>query len=180
MIVEKIKITKDGSEILLRCATAEDAEMLLSGYKKMLGETQFLSRGPDEISLTVEQEKTFIEGSNKDKDKLLLLAFVNGKYAGNCNFAGKTASRRTAHRASLGIAVFQEFTGKGLGKIMLEKLLTEAKKAGFEQMELTVYADNIRARSLYEKFGFFECGRIPDARRISGAGSDEIRMYKKL
>ena len=89
MIVEKIKITKDGSEILLRCATAEDAEMLLSGYKKMLGETQFLSCGPDEISLTVEQEKTFIEGSNKDKDKLLLLAFVNGKYAGNCNFAGK-------------------------------------------------------------------------------------------
>lgn len=180
MIIEEEKFINDGSEIILRCAKSDDAEMLLSGYKQMLGETQFLYCAPDEINLTVEQERAFIEKNNADADKLLILAFVGGYYAGNCSFAGKTASRRTAHRASLGIAVFEEFTGKGLGKIMLEKLLAEAKRAGFEQMELIVYADNIRARRLYEKLGFTECGRVPDARRISDVGCDEIRMYKKL
>lgn len=128
MIIEEEKIIKGGVEILLRCAKADEAEMLLSGYKILSGETQFLACDPDEINLTVEQEKSFIESNNADKDKLLLLAFVGGYYAGNCSFAGKTASRRTAHRASLGIAVFEEFTGKGLGKIMLEKLLAEAKR----------------------------------------------------
>lgn len=180
MIIEEEKITKGGVEILLRCAKADEAEMLLSGYKQMLSETQFLSCAPDEINLTVEQEKSFIEKNNADADKLLILAFVNGYYAGNCSFLGKTASRRTAHRASCGIAIFEKFTGKGIGTIMLEKLLAEAKRAGYEQMELMVYADNIRARRLYEKLGFTECGRVPDARRISDVGCDEIRMYKKL
>lgn len=180
MIVEEEKIIKGGVEILLRCAKADEAEMLLSGYKKLLGETQFLSCDPDEINLTVKQERAFIEKNNADADKLLILAFVGEYYAGNCSFLGKTASRRTAHRASCGIAIFEEFTGRGLGTIMLEKLLAEAKKAGYEQMELTVYAENIRARRLYEKLGFIECGRIPDAKRFNEISFDEIRMYKKL
>lgn len=181
MIIKETKIIKDGSEIVLRCARADEAEMILSCYKKMLSETRFLSCDPDEMNFTVEQERAFIESNNADDNKLLLLAFVDGRYAGNCSFEGKTSTRRAAHRATLGIALMQEFTGRGLGGIMLGKLLAVAKDKSYGQMELVVYSDNIRARKLYERLGFKECGRLPDAVRFhDGTAFDEIRMYKKL
>lgn len=180
MIVEQEKITYRGKEVIFRCATVDDGEMLLEAYKKVTGETPFLAMDADEINLTVEQEKAFIEKNNSDPHSLMLLVFVDGRYAGNCSFAGKTASRRTAHRASCGIALLREFTGMGLGGIALERLLAEAKKAGFEQMELEVYSENTRARKLYERLGFTECGRIPDHSRVNGESFDIIRMYKRL
>lgn len=181
MIIEEEKIIKDGSEVVLRCARADEAKMVLAGYIKVREETRFLACDPDEMKLTVEQERAFIERNNADNNKLFLLAFVDGRYAGNCNFEGKTAFRKTAHRASLGIALFQEFTGKGLGGIMLEKLLAVAKEKGYEQMELEVFSENIRARKLYKKLGFKECGSIPDAAKFpDGTSYDEIKMYKKL
>lgn len=181
MIVEEEKIIKDGREIVLRCARADEAETVLSGYKKMLSETRFLSMDPDEMNFTLEQERAFIESNNADDNKLLLLVFVDGRYAGNCSFSGKTATRRTAHRASLGIALFQEFTGRGLGGIMIEKLLAVAKEMGYGQMELDVFSGNIRARKLYKKLGFKECGAIPGAVKFpDGTSCDDIKMYKKL
>ncbi len=181
MIVKEEIIIKDGSETVLRCARADEAETILAGYKKVLSETRFLACDADEMKFTAEQERAFIESNNADGHKLLILAFVDGRYAGNCSFAGKTSTRRTAHRASMGIALFEEFTGRGLGRIMLEKLLSEAKKAGIEQMELEVFSGNARARALYTKLGFIECGVIPRAVKFpDGTTFDEIRMYKKL
>lgn len=181
MIIEEERIIRDGAEIILRCARPDEAQMVLDGYIKVRSETRFLSCDSDEMKLTVEQEKAFIESNNSADNKLLISAFVDGQYAGNCNFEGKTAFRKTAHRASLGIALFEKFTGRGLGRIMLEKLLAEAKRVGFEQMELTVFSENVRAIRLYERLGFKECGRTPDAARFpDGTSFDEIRMYKKL
>ena len=109
------------------------------------------------------------------------MAFVDGRYAGNCRFDGNVATRKFTHRASLGIALFQEFTGRGIGRIMLEKLLAVAKEKGYEQMELSVYSENIRARKLYERLGFKEWARLPDARKFpDGTYGDEIHMFKKL
>lgn len=180
MIIEEEKIIKDGSEIILRCPRAEDTETVLEVYKKISGETPYLVCDPDELRMTAEQEKEFLEAHNSSPSSLMILAFVDGRYAGNCSFEGRTRTRRTAHRAVCGIALLQEFTGKGLGKIMLSKLLTEAKKAGFGQIELDVYSENIRARRLYEKLGFIECGAIPDASRVGGKSMRLINMYKKL
>ena len=47
-------------------------------------------------------------------------------------------------------------------------------------MELEVYSENTRARKLYERLGFVECGSIPDHSRVNGESFDLIRMYKRL
>ncbi len=54
----------------------------------------------------------------------------------------------------LGIAVADEFTGRGIGEKMLQKLINGARNHKIESVALTVDADNFRAISLYEKFGF--------------------------
>ena len=122
-----------------------------------------------------------LPGKYKKPSGSLILAFVDGEYAGNCSFESRSGSRRVSHRAGIGIALYQKYTGWGLGRIMLNVLLREIKKSGFSQAELTVVDDNKRARHLYESLGFTECGRIPNANRYNdGAYSDDILMVLQL
>lgn len=181
MRIKEEKYNLNGKEIILRNARQDEAQMLLDYLKTVTGETRFLMYGPEEVRYTIEQEENFIREHNDSENKLLLLAFVDGEYAGNCSFQGRSGSRREAHRVGIGIALFQKYTGQGLGRLMLRKLLEEAGKKGYEQAELTVVDGNTRAYRLYESVGFTECGRIPGANKYEdGTYADDIWMVVKL
>ncbi|MBR5421812.1 MAG: GNAT family N-acetyltransferase [Lachnospiraceae bacterium] len=181
MIFDEERFELDGKEILLRSAREDEADMLIDYLKTVSGETRFLMCEPDEIRFTTEEEIKFIREHNESEDKLLILAFVDGEYAGNCSFEGETGTRRKKHRAGIGIALFLKYTGFGLGRHMLDALLKKARERGFEQAELTVVGGNDRAYHLYESLGFKECGRISDANRYDdGTYSDDILMVKKF
>ncbi|MEY4994541.1 MAG: tRNA ((37)-N6)-threonylcarbamoyltransferase complex transferase subunit TsaD [Actinomycetota bacterium] len=52
------------------------------------------------------------------------------------------------------IAVLDSYRGQGLGKRLLENLVSQAKKLGSEQILLEVRVDNESAIKLYQSFGF--------------------------
>jgi len=54
----------------------------------------------------------------------------------------------------LGICVRKSSCGKGLGVMMMDALVEEAKTRGITRIDLTVDADNTGARKLYERYGF--------------------------
>ena len=181
MILNEEKYTLNGKEIVLRSPREDEAETLLSYIKTVTGETRFLSREADEIHITPEDEIAFINGYRNSESKMLMIAFVDGEYAGNCSFSGLKGSRRNYHRAGVGIALFLKFTGFGLGRLMLGRTLEIIKEQGFEQAELTVHSENARARHLYESLGFEECGKIPNASKYDdGTYSDDIFMVKRF
>lgn len=165
MYIEEYVIQLDGTELRLRNAREEDAEMLIDYLKQTCGETRFLVKEPEEITLTIEQEKNFIRNQNESEGNLMLLAFLNGKYIGNCSLMGNAPSRYR-HRASVGIALFQAYTGMGIGRKMLELLCEIAKEKGIEQLELEVVADNDRAIALYKKIGFEKMGTFPHNMKV--------------
>ena len=173
----------NGKKVLLRSAKEDEAEaqVLIDYLKTVSKETDFLLCYPDEIKYTLEDEMSFIKDVNEAKGKMLILAYVDGEYAGNCSFNRAGPGRRADHRVDLGIALFERYTGFGLGRLMMKRLLEKAKEEGFEQAELTVVEGNERALHLYRSLGFEECGRIPNANRYDdGTYSDDIRMVKKL
>ncbi len=177
MILAEEKYILDNKEIVLRSARPDEAQMLLDYLKTVTGETRFLMSEPDEIKYTQKEEEEFIRKHNEAKDGLLALAFVDGEYAGNCSFESNAGSRRIRHRAGIGIALFQKYTGFGLGRLIMKRILTEIEKAGFEQAELTVVGGNHRAYHLYESLGFKECGRIPKANKYDdGTYAEDILM----
>ncbi len=181
MIMKQEEYMINGKKLVLRCARENEADMLIDYLKTVTGETRFLMCESDEVHYTEEQEIEFIRSYNESETGLLMLGFLDGEYVGNCSFTKKTGSRRAAHRAGVGIALFQKFTGQGIGKIMLKKLIEEAKKAKFEFCELIVYEGNDRAYKLYRKLGFVECGRIPKANKYAdGTYADHILMQLKL
>ena len=152
---------KDGREATLRSAREEDAAQLLQYLKATAGETAFLTREPEEVNMTLEKEKAFIKKVDEGERELMLLAFVDGRHAGNCSLTPAGSFLRFRHRCVVAIALYQEFWGLGLGRQMLETILKEAAGWGYEQAELEVANGNDRAIALYESLGFRRFGTLP-------------------
>ena len=172
---------KFGREIVLRNAELSDAEDLIDYLKATTSETPFLIREPDEVTLTLEQEKNFIKSKLDDERELMLIASIEGKHIGNCSFMCIGPFKRYRHRCGVAIALYQEYCNAGIGRIMLETVLDIAKNCGYEQAELEVISGNKSAIALYEKLGFVRYGTFPDSIKYSdGTYTDAIWMMKKL
>lgn len=67
----------------------------------------------------------------------------------------------------------QENWRKGYGRAMMERVLADVKKAGYEKLVLWVFENNTRAIQFYKSFGF-----EPSGRRRPSLGAVE-EMYSK-
>ena len=172
---------KLGRTVVFRAAMPEDAADIIQYLKVTSGETPYLIREPDEITMTLEKEEAFIRDKLDSERELMLAAFVDGKHAGNCSLMCLSTYRRYRHRCELAIALYQAYCGCGIGKAMLETVLEAAAAVGYEQAELEVAAENESAISLYEKLGFQKYGTFPDNMKYSdGSYRDAYWMMKKL
>ena len=180
MIVKERRLQLGGHELLLRCAREEDAQRLIDYLKTTSVETRFLIREPDEVTMTQEDERRFIRRQNESASDVMLLAFYDGEFAGNASLMGMGPSRYR-HRAGVAIALYQAYTGLGIGRAMIEALLAIAKECGIEQVELEVVADNERAIALYKKLGFEVYGTMPrNMKYRDGTYADVYWMMKRL
>lgn len=168
MRIEPIEVfDKQGRKVILRNACEDDADDLIKYLKKTAKETPYLLREEDEINLTVEDEKGFINMILEMDNALMLVAYLDGKHVGNCSFSPIAPFKRLAHRCDMAIALYQEYCGSGIGSIMLETALRYAKEVGYEQAELEVVSNNTKAIKLYEKYGFKKYGTKPNNMKYS-------------
>ena len=172
---------KTGKDIELRNAEVQDADALIEYLKVTNAESPYLICEPEEITLTPEQEKRIITGKEESERDLLLLAFENGKHIGNVSLMSVGTSVRYRHRCSIAIALYREYCGRGIGRLMLETILDVAGKTGYTQAELEVVTLNSAAVHLYESLGFVKFGQLPDSMRYKdGSTVDSFLMVKKL
>ena len=59
----------------------------------------------------------------------------------------------------MGVAVFPEYRGKGIGTGFLELAAEKAREYGLSQLSLIVFEQNEGAKRLYERHGFYEIAR---------------------
>lgn len=178
---EKTVILKDGRKCLLRPATPDDAQEMIDYLKLTATETPFLLRYPDEITFTLEKEREILGETLENERDLMMLGIVDGVVTGNCGVHPLGWKRRIKHRSSFGIALKKQFWGLGIGTAMMEYAMELAKQIGYEQVELEVIEGNDTARHLYEKNGFVETGKTPNALKYDdGTYRAEFRMLKIL
>ena len=89
MIFDEEKYTLGKRDIVLRSAHEDEADMLINYLKTVCGETNFLLVNPDEVKYTTEDEIKFIKSHNESDNELIMCAFVDGVYAGNCSFTSR-------------------------------------------------------------------------------------------
>ena len=154
-------LLKDGRTCILRNGTEADAKPVLDVFVRTHGQTDFLSSYPDESTHTVEGEAKFLKGQTEDERAIEIIAEIDGVAVGLAGIGCVRNGYKTRHRAEFGISIDEAYWGLGLGHALTAACIECAKRAGYEQMELSVVADNTRAIALYERFGFTEFGRNP-------------------
>ena len=97
-----------------------------------------------------------------------------GRIVGWCDVTPKRGNVY-AHVGELGMGLMDGWRGRGLGSALMRAAL-DASRRQWEQVELSVYAGNAAARALYARFGFVECGRWPNGRKVDGAYDDVILL----
>lgn len=158
MEFKQVIVLKNGEEALIRNATEEDGEAVLSVFKKTHLETDYLLTYPQEMAFTVEKEAAFLSKKQADAGSVELLLVYRGMIIATSGVDPLGFKMKIAHRCEMGISVLQEFWGLGAGKALVQACIECARAAGYLQMELSVVRDNERAVGLYKKMGFVEIG----------------------
>lgn len=108
----------------------------------------------------------------------VLLAESDDLVVGNLTLWQEPNPRRR-HVASLGMAVRDDWVGRGVGTALMAAALDLADNwLGLTRLELTVWSDNEAAQALYRKFGFVQEGVARDYGLRHGVLVDTLYMAR--
>jgi RimJ/RimL family protein N-acetyltransferase len=120
----------------------------------------------------------------KDRtDSFTLGAYAKNVLAGVASFARDGEDReKLRHKGILfTMYVSKEFRGHGIARQLLEEIIKRAKAIpGIEQINLIVLTGNLRAKQLYEKFGFEKYGTEQNSIKWKGKYFAEDQMVLRL
>jgi RimJ/RimL family protein N-acetyltransferase len=140
-----------------------------------------LRNDPEAFGSTFEKESSEPEQYFVDRltRNAVFGGFAGGRLVGVAGFYsfGDTKSK---HKGVLfGMYITPEARGSGLAAALVETLLKHASEE-VEQVQLTVVANNPRARRFYQRMGFVEYGLEERSLKYNGAYFDEVLMVKFL
>ncbi|MFV3075090.1 GNAT family N-acetyltransferase [Niveispirillum fermenti] len=108
-------------------------------------------------------------------DDLHIVAILDDRLVGAASLVRQGGRRR--HVADFAIGVHDDVQGAGVGKALTHALVDAADRwLDLHRVELTVFADNAGAISLYRRFGFVEEGRLRDYAFRDGRYVDALCM----
>lgn len=170
----------NGEVLTVRSLCAGDAEALSAFRYATFSETHFLARYPEEYEQNLDAMREGLAHCAESARSFEVGAFAGEKLVGEFG-VGQMPHLKCCHRAGMGISVLQDYWGCGLGSYLMQLAIDQTRANGFEQLELDVYSDNVRAIHLYEKFGFERCGATPHGFKLKdGTYRDDILMVKML
>ncbi len=165
-------------QIEIRELMPEDAEEMIACLKRTGGETDNLTFGAEGLPVTVEQEREHLEEVHSAERAVHYGVWKDGELIANGSL--NALPRRMSHVADMGLAVVREQWNKGIGGMLLERLIGYARLSGIEIIKLEVRSDNAGAIHLYEKYGFQRTGRLPAYFKIGNEYVDFVIMCLDL
>ncbi|MGE7954505.1 N-acetyltransferase family protein [Lysinibacillus xylanilyticus] len=168
-------------QIKVRVAVEEDAATMLEIQKEVLAEEDFLITTVEEFQQTIDGQKEWIQAKLANERETIFIALYEEKMVGWLMFQSPHR-KRLAHTGTFGMMVLKEYRGLGIGKLLLEKIITWAEHNPYiEKISLGVFSTNERAITLYKKMGFVEEGRkINEIKLHDNEYIDDVLMYKMV
>ena len=102
------------------------------------------------------EELATLPGAYAEPSGLLMLASVGGAPAGCCAFRPLVNSDHLNECEMKRLFVRHAYRGLGLGRQLVEQIMTRATLAGYTNMLLDTLSDMEAARALYQEVGFIE------------------------
>ena len=167
----------DGEEATIRTAESRDILAITRIYGYYVRETviSFEIEAPDHV----EMDRRWRQLSNKGYP--YLVAEANAQICGFAFMAPYKA--RAAYKGTVEGTIYlaPQACGKGIGRALLGKLISEAKQAGYRQMIAGIAAgENSASLALHRKCGFVEVGRLKEVGRKFGRSVDVVLLQREL
>jgi ribosomal protein S18 acetylase RimI-like enzyme len=173
--------TKKGLDVTVRYPQIGDEKEMCRYINDLSKEKTFVRFQGEEILL--KDEVNYLNSQLKKieaKKAITLLVFEGDNLIAiaDINMMDKTEK----HLGMFAISVAKDFRGEGIGKLLMEVLLKEAKQeiADLKIVTLEVYQMNSIAQNLYKEMGFIEYGMLPNGVIRNNTLEDRILMYKNI
>jgi RimJ/RimL family protein N-acetyltransferase len=162
------------ADVVIRPITLADVEQFQRVTDAVMRERRFLAFVE---GFPLEEAAAFV-ARNLRLGNPHLVADDNGRVVGWCDIRRETIPVY-AHTGHLGMGLLPDYRGKGIGMRLLRAAIDEARAAGFERIELSVYGRNARAAELYRKAGFVHEGTRVRGKKLDGE-YDDVHMMGLL
>ena len=173
--MKEIKL-KNGKTAILRSPIKEDAQAMIDYLNIIGGESDFITFGKNEFSMSVEAEQDYIERINSMDNSKNVLIIIENEIVGIASITS-VQKERMKHNGTLGISIRKKYWGIGLGSEIMTYLIDWAKSNKItKKINLLVREDNIRGVKLYEKFGFEKEGLLKKDICVNGVYYNTIAM----
>ncbi|EHK2364137.1 TPA: GNAT family N-acetyltransferase [Clostridium perfringens] len=144
----------------------------ISKIRKMPGVMENILSNKDE-----EEELIKEKIINRGKNQYWYVAEENGKVIG-LGILMNHGNLRKKHVGVITLMVNSDYQNKGIGSLLMDKLINLSESLNIIRLELCVFRDNYKAINLYKKFGFKEEGIKVKSALKNGEYSDEIMMAR--
>lgn len=108
-----------------------------------------------------------------------LVCIEDGMIVGTSSFCSSRLEKFTGWGEVISIYLLPDHMGKGYGKRLMESVIAELKKLGYEDVFLWVLEENERARRFYENFGFVPTDDFLDD-SVGGRDLREVRYIYEI
>ena len=144
----------------------------ISKIRKMPGVMENILSNKDE-----EEELIKEKIINRGKNQYWYVAEENGKVIG-LGILMNHGNLRKKHVGVITLMVNSDYQNKGIGSLLMDKLINLSERLNIIRLELCVFRDNYKAINLYKKFGFKEEGIKIKSALKNGEYVDEIIMAR--
>ncbi len=128
---------------------------------------------------TPEADAAFFDDRRRPDD--VLVADVAGGVAGYAIVGQVVPIPSHEHVLELrGLTVHPACQGRGVGRLLVEAAVEEARARGAEKLSLRVLGPNVAARKLYARCGFEVEGVLRAEFLLDGAYVDDVLMARRL
>jgi ribosomal protein S18 acetylase RimI-like enzyme len=152
----------------IRLAAVDDYDELFNAFSRVVASGDGFPQAPP---LTRKDFDAYWIQASSAVSVAKFGGYLVGGYYIKPNFVG-----RAAHIANAGYFVLAPYRGTGVGTLLVEHSLHEARRLGFDAMQFNLVFESNPARGMYRRLGFEEVGRIPRAVE----GEDALIYWRSL
>ena len=167
--------------VIVEDARPDDAAALLGVQSEVIDEGLYFITEPDELTESVASKAAVIRDLNRRPNARYFVARLEGEAVGMLLVQGGSL-RRLHHNARIEIYVSARARGAGVGSALMSSCVEWATENPIiTKLSLNVFAHNVRAIKLYERFGFVREGlRAREYRLANGQYLDDVLMFRMV
>ncbi|MEX0315655.1 MAG: N-acetyltransferase family protein [Allomuricauda sp.] len=129
---------------------------------------------------TFEQETPDYQHWNQAHvEQCRLVAEENGKVTGWAALSPVSSRCVYGGVGEVSVYVRKNDRGRGIGRILLEQLITESEKAGFWTIQSGIFPENEGSIQLHKKVGFRFIGKRERVGKLDGVWKDNLLFEKR-